>query len=476
MDPKRTHSHDRDTSRIGALAIALAASCVLPACTAISSRDNVAQTAALVARQERSIAPWRRDAKAEADADARIRELIDGGLSAQESVAIAFLAHPDVQLAFEALEVSRSELVAAVTPPNPVAIAGTRQPGGNLSAFYPQRNVTVGVLQNVLGLVNLPSRRRIATTELARARLEAADKLIGVAAEVNEAYVGYVAARRVDALRRDAAMSARALLELLRQQLGSGRDAELALLQERTGMLQVEGNALRSALDLRTARARLAVAMGVAGRYEDWDTADALPPPPGADPEPIALELSALQNRLDVQAARKAVEARLDAAGVQARWRWLGAAEIGLFRESASGGTRFTGPNAMIELPLFDQRQAQILSANAEGRAAKRRLESQMLSARGEIRTHAAELAATRALLARYEADLLPAYRRLRDEQGAATVDGRRAQLALLDAEEQHEGLLRDYWRARGALARAAGAWEAMPEWPKITQTGAALP
>ena len=99
-----------------------------------------------------------------------------------------------------------------------------------------------------------------------------------------------------------------------------------------------------------------------------------------------------------------------------------------------------------------------------------------MLTARGEIRTHAAELAATRSLLARYEQDLLPAYRRLRDGQGATTVDGRRAHLALLDAEEQHEGLLRDYWRARGNLARAAGAWEALPEWPMITQSGAATP
>lgn len=455
--------------------LALLAALGVAGCSTPSSRDNAAQAVRIVAGQTTAPAPWRRDARAEAEADARIRELLDGGLTAEESVAVCFLAHPDVQLAFEALEVSRSELVAAVTPPNPLAIVGLRQPGGNLSAFYPQRNVSFGVLQNVLGLVNLPSRRRIATTELQRARIEAADKLVGLAAEVNEAYIGYVAARRIDALRRDAAMSARALLELLRQQLGADRAAQLTLLQERTGMLQVEGNALRSALDLRTARARLAVAMGVAGRHEDWETVDALPPPPGADPEPLALELSALQNRLDLQAARQAVEARLDAAGVQARWRWFGAAEIGIFRETASGGTRFTGPSATLELPLFDQRQAQILAADAEGRAAKRRLESQMLTARGEIRTHAAELAATRALLGRFEAELLPAFRRLRDEQGE-TVEGRRAQLALLDAEEQHEGLLRDYWRARSALARAAGAWEAMPEWPSITQTGATAP
>lgn len=457
--------------------IALLAALAAAGCSTPSSRDNAAEAQKLIARQTPAAAPWRRDAEAEAQAEARIRELLKGGLTPQESIAVAFLAHPDVQLAFEALEVSRSDLVAAVTPPNPVAIAGMRQPGGNLSAFYPDRNVSVGVLQNVLGLLNLPSRRRVAATELERARIEAADKVISLAGEVNEAYVAYVAARRIDALRQEAAMIARGSLEMLRQRLGPDPANESTLLQERGAMLQFESSAVRSALDVRTARARLAVAMGLAGRIEDWEVSIEAPPPlPLADPEPLALELSALQNRLDIAAARKAIEARLDAAGVQARWRWIGAAELGFFRESASGGTHFTGPNALIELPLFDQRQAQILSTSAQARAAKRRLELQMLHARGEIRTHAAELAATRELAMRLDLEALPAFRRIRDLQRPDSLDARRAQITLLGAEEERTGLLRDYWRARSALARAAGAWEAMPEWPTATQTGAPPP
>jgi cobalt-zinc-cadmium efflux system outer membrane protein len=453
--------------------LALGTLALLPACTVISSQDNAAAATALAARQEPAPAPWRRDAAAEAQAASRVQELLRDGVTAEESIAICFLSHPEVQLAFESLEVSRSELVAAVTLPNPVAIAGTRQPGGNLSAFYPQRNVTVGVLQNVLGLVNLPTRRRIAGRELERARYEAADRLVALAAGVNEAYISHVAALRIHALRDEAVMTARGTLELLRQQFGADDGAEVSLLEERAAVVQVEGNALRSALELQTSRARLALAMGLAGREEDWTTVVELPPPPGSDPDPRALEASALENRLDLQAARKAVEARLDAAGVQKRWRWLGAAEIGLFRESASGGTHFTGPNGMIELPVFDQRQAQILEADAQWRSALRRLEAQLLLARGEIRTHGAELAATRQLLARYEGDLLPAFRRMRELQGAQSVGGRRANFAALTAEEERVGLLRDYWRARGALARAAGAWEALPEWPMITQSGA---
>jgi cobalt-zinc-cadmium efflux system outer membrane protein len=459
------------------LAVLIALAAGLSGCAVVSSKDNAASAQALAGRQEAAQAPWRRDAEAETQARARIGELLVGGITAEESVALCFLAHPEVQLAFETLEISRTELVAASTPPNPLAIVGTRQPGGNQSAFYPKQNVNIGVLQNVLGLVNLPSRRRIATKELERARLQTADRLIALAADVNEAYIAHVAALRVHALREEAAMAARATLELMRQQARGAADAEAALLQERTALIQVESNAQRSNLDVVTTRVRLAQAMGIAGREDGWRVAvEELPPPPGSDPDPLQLEQSALDNRLDIRAARAAVEARLDAAGVQRRWRWLGAAELGVFRESVSGGTQFTGPNALIELPLFDQRQAQLLAADSEARAALRRVEAVVLVARGEIRTRGAELAATRQLLTRYDTDLLPTYRRMRDLSGPGSLEGRRVTFAIFDAQETREGLLHDYWRARAALARSAGAWEALPEWPTLTRSGATAP
>ena len=48
-----------------------------------------------------------------------IDPLLSQGISAEQSIAIAFLASPDLQLALERLEISRSDFVAASTPPNP---------------------------------------------------------------------------------------------------------------------------------------------------------------------------------------------------------------------------------------------------------------------------------------------------------------------------------------------------------------------
>lgn len=457
-------------------AVASSALALLSGCTIVSSRDNAAQAVQVAGRQQAPAAAWRRSLEDDAAAATRIDELLRDGLSIEDGIAVAFLANPDVQLAFEQLEISRTELVAASTAPNPIAIVGSRAPGGNLSAFYPDRTWSFGVLQNVLGLINLPARRKVAGIELERARLDAADRLVSLASDVNEAWLQYASALHVEELRQQAALDVRAMLELVRPELERLPDGAARLDSERVSLLGVEASALRAGLDAAVARARLTRLLGLAGRRDDWQVTDRVPPPPASEPDPVRLEQDALTARLDLQASRRALDARLEAAAVQKRWRWLGAAEAGAFREGSSGGPHFTGPNVLLELPLFDQRQAQILRTDAEARTALRRLELQLQTARGEIRTRAAELAVARQLLARYDLELLPALRRVQEAQGRGTLNGRRAGLTLLSAEEERTGLLRDYWRARGALARAAGAWEAMPDWPTATSHGAATP
>ena len=454
----------------------MSALALLTGCTIVSSRDNAGQAVQIASRQHAPSATWRRSMDDDAVATARIDQLLRDGLSIEDSVAVAFLANPDVQLTFEQLEISRSELVAASTAPNPIAIVGSRSPGGNLSSFYPDRTYSVGVLQNVLGLLNLPARRKVAGIELARARLETADRLIGLANDVNEAYLQYASALHVAELREQAAADVRGTLALVTPELEQLPDGAARLDAERVSLLGVEAGALRASLEVATSRARLSRLLGIAGRNDAWQLADRVPPPPATEPDAAGLERDALTGRLDLQAARRALDARLAAAAVQKRWRWLGAPEGGAFREGASGGPTFTGPNVLLELPLFDQRQAQILRTDAEARTALRRLELLFQTARAEIRTRAAELTVARQLLTRYDQELLPALRRVQQAQGPDTLNGRRAGLSVLSAEEERAGLLRDYWRARGALARAAGAWEAMPDWPKVTRAGAAPP
>jgi outer membrane protein TolC len=114
-------------------------------------------------------------------------------------------------------------------------------------------------------------------------------------------------------------------------------------------------------------------------------------------------------------------------------------------------------------VPLFDQRQSQLLAADAELRSAMRRLEVGQLAARTNIRTHLAQLTAARRLVEQFERDVRPNQQLIAAGLGTVADPGEptrlRLRLSTLVAEEDYVALLRDYWRTRSALGLAAGSW-----------------
>ncbi|MEO6368684.1 MAG: TolC family protein [Steroidobacteraceae bacterium] len=434
-------------------------------CSLPSSRTNVDAAAQLVATQTRAALEWRRDPEADQAARRRAEALLEGGLTLDEAIGVAFLASPELQLSLEQLEISRAQLVAAVTPPNPVAIIGTRKPGGDLAAFYPDRSVSIGVLQNVMALLNIADRSAIARHDLQRVRFETAQHATAHAAQVAQAWLEYSAAMQIQALRQRSLAAAKAAFDTVVVRAANGSVTSLQVAVERNSVFAVESSAIRSELDVATARARLGGLLGVTGWHDDWRIEAVLPPLPASDPDLTALELQAMEQRLDLQAAAKTVDARLRVLAMQRRFRWLNQLEIGVFRDRAIGGTDFTGPNAVVELPLFDQRQAALLGADSELRSGLRGLEAARMTARNEIRLHAAEMHTTRRLLEQFERDIKPNQQQIAAGLGSADPgepERLRLSMSMLSAEEDYTGLLRDYWRARSALALAAGDWAAL--------------
>jgi outer membrane protein, heavy metal efflux system len=379
----------------------------LAACTVPSPRDNMEAAAELVRPRTRASLEWRRDPQADRDARARAAELLDGDLTLDSAVAVAFLVNPSLQVALEQLAISRAQLVAATTPPNPVGVVGARKPGGDLAAFYPERAISIGVLMNVIELARMPDRVAIARLDLQRARYATAQVAAAHAAQVVQAWLEYSAA-----------------LQTWQQYQGG------------TVVPAATSEAISAELAAATARARLGELMGVAGWRDDWKVSMRLPSAPVSDPDPAVVEASALKQRLDVLADAKVVEVRLRTLAMQRRFRWLGQLDVGLFRDKALGGTSFTGPNAVVDIPLFDQRLADVLHADGELHAAVRELEAAQISALTEVRIHLAELKAMRQQL-----NLL---------EGTPPEDSSR-RAALLE-----------YWRARSALAFASGDWAAI--------------
>lgn len=455
---------------LGALCAAMALT--IGGCSVPSSKENVQATAQLIAPQTSAQVLWRRDAAADQQARASIEAMLADGLTVEEAVAVSFLASPDLQLALEQLEISRSQLVAASTPPNPIGVVGMRQPGGNWSAFYPGNTLTFGVIQNVIGLLQIPERRAVAARDLDRARYQAAEDSTRLAARVVQAWLDYSAAMTVESLRvRSLGVvqtGADALGRSLQQMQPPGSAEEdlrrrQMLADQTDALFTSRASVQRARTAMATARERLGQLLGLAGWRDDWSITGGLPPLPSADVDAAALEQAAVGKRLDVQAAEHAVDARLKNLALTRHFRWLNQLDIGVFRDEVSGGTSFTGPNAVVEIPLFDQRQAQLLEADSRLRTAVRTLEAVRLNARAEIRINAAELSGARLLLGEYEQYWMPSFRQreqdLGSSRGPESFDRLRLQISMLEAEERRTDLLRDYWRARSALSLSLADW-----------------
>src|SRR6478609_5329925 len=212
--------HRYRAKRLGALCAAI----VLPVagCSIPTSKENVAATAQLVAPQTAAPLLWRRDQAADQQARDSVEAMLVDGLTVEEAAAVAFLASPELQLSLEQLEISRSQLVAASTPPNPIGVIGSRSPGGNWAAFYPGHTLTLGLMQNVLGLLNIPERRGVAIRDLDRARFQAAEDCTRLAGRVVQAWLEYSSALQVEQVRSRSLAVVQTALDNLRQQPQEG--------------------------------------------------------------------------------------------------------------------------------------------------------------------------------------------------------------------------------------------------------------
>jgi hypothetical protein len=383
----------------------LAGTMVLAGCSIPAARDNAGAAAELVRSRSRANLEWHRDPAADQEARARAAQLLDGDLTLEAAVAVAFLVNPNLQVALEQLAISRSQLVAAVTPPNPVGVIGSRKTGGDLAAFYPDRAISIGALMNVMALFTMPDRVAIARLDLQRARYETAQQATAHAAQVVQAWLEYSANLRIS-----------------------------QLYERMEGGPPMLAESIKAELDAATARARLGELMGVTGWRDDWKLTAGLPAPPAEDPQSAAVEATAMKQRLDLLAAATAVDVRLRTLAMQRRFRWLNQLDVGVFRDKAVGGTPFTGPNVVFEIPLLDQRIAQLLQSDAELQVAVRQLQAAQNNARTEIRVHEAEVKAMR--------------RHLQGVQDPASAE-----------DPGYVQVLLEYWRARSALAFASGDW-----------------
>jgi cobalt-zinc-cadmium efflux system outer membrane protein len=204
--------------------------------------------------------------------------------------------------------------------------------------------------------------------------------------------------------------------------------------------------------------------MGTWGEDTAWKVADELPRLPSADFPQQRLESLAISQRLDLAATKTEIGALVGSLGITKTYRYVGSIEFGVDTEKDRDGQRVTGPKWQLELPVFNQGQGRIAKLAAQLRQAERRLESEAVVIRAEVRETRDRLIEKRDLAGYYHDELLPGRKKILEltlthynAMLKSPYDLLLAKQNEISAERGYIDAVRDYWIARADLERAVG-------------------
>jgi cobalt-zinc-cadmium efflux system outer membrane protein len=432
--------------------ITVVAVALLSACAALPRDRGRAEVESLLAANGHALPSHRGDDDAMATS---LESRLSKPLGPDDAVEIAWLESPRIRMRLAELGLAAADLFDAGRLRNPTLSAS--RIGGS------DGTTTVGISAIVTDLLTLPSRSRIGRSHWQSAVAQTAHALVDEAAMTRADYYALVGATQVAAMRDAIADAGDTSAELARRFHAAGNISALQLAREEAAATLARTEAAKARAERIAARMALAERLGLAGRTNRWRTATTLPLPPTEDPDVDTLLALGRERRLDIAAARTALDAGVDTATFARRFAWLGEIELGFERERENG-ERESGPFLSLELPLFRQGQSDRARATAERDVAREQLALFELAIQRHVRGGAARLTAQREIVASYRDALIP------QREAIVARELERYNFMLIgafeliqarqeeyDAYQGYVEAIRDYWLARVELARAVG-------------------
>ncbi len=417
--------------------------------------------------------------------DELVEELARDGIGADEAAQISLLNNPSLHAAFMDIGMARADVVQAGLFSNPFVGISARFPdGGGLA------NIEAGVAQNIAELWQIPIRKQAAERSLDAAVLALARTAADIAADAKVAY--YVAVGVDERLRiaRENLDIAKNLLGLARTRQKAGAANQLNVNLSRGIALDAEIEVERARLAAADARRALATILGLTGDANTLALTDPLPIEPGDIPDSASFVLLAKAWRLDIQAAQQAVSAAQARLEYEYR-RVFPVVELGLTMErserTAQGGRDVLadtarasianggltapeiqprserrrekgqdyifGPSLGIELPIFDQNQAQIAKAQYALRQARKMLDALDRAVTQEVRSAVDRAMTAWRLMRMYRDESIPLAQGNLELSREAYRAGRASFLSVLEAQRFFLETRRGYVEASQSAA-----------------------
>jgi cobalt-zinc-cadmium efflux system outer membrane protein len=403
---------------------------------------------------------WDREASIRDEVRQTVKKLLRRPLTADTAAQIALLNNQTLQATLEDIGISQADLREAGLLKNPTLDGFIRFPNRTPSAA----NIEGGLTQDFLDLLILPLRKRVAAAKLEQTRLRVADDVLKLVADTKIAFYELQAQQQLFERLKLVLETNDAALDLTQRQHDAGNVPDLALANQQIGYSESRLEAATAEAEIREKREKLNRLMGLWGGDTDWSATDELPEVPSVDLPARGLETLAVEQRLDLAAAKAELASLVQALGLTRTYRFIGALEFGVSSERDTDRQTMTGPTVNLALPIFNQGQARVAKAQAQLRQAERRLEALAVEIRSEVREKRDRLVAKRDAAQFYKNDVVPGRTRVVEltqlEYNAMLVgvfDLLMAKRNELNAQRGYIDAVRDYWITRAELERAVG-------------------
>jgi outer membrane protein, heavy metal efflux system len=446
-------------------------------CASTSPGESFRDVSAEVEQRSGHALHWNRSTPEDAQAEAATDRLLGGPLGVAQAIEVALLNNRTLTATYEELSIAQADVVQAGLLRNPIFGAGrTVAEGDRLDP-----NLELSLAWDFLDLLMVPAKTKIAATERDATKARVADVVLDVVADVQRAYFALVAAQQVAAMRKIVADAAQASSDVAAEQSNAGNINDLTLTNEQSNYEQFALDLAQAQAEVAEARERLARLLGVWGKRALFRVADRLPQVPAEDPPIDRLESLAIAQRLDLEATRKEREAIGRALSLVESTRFTPGIGVGVSAGRLNDGNISVAPSGSLELPIFDQKQAQIARLEAMLRASDDRLRAHAVDIRAEVRAARQRMDYARATVARYRGRVIPLRERLvalSQQQYDAMLLGvyqlLGAKQSEVSAYREAIEAARNYWLARVDLERAVAV--RLPSAPPAAAPPQALP
>ncbi len=389
-------------------------------------------------------------------------------LGLEAAVRVALLRNPGLLASEAELGFGAADVFEAGRLHNPAVGLALLMPRGDVAG----NKLSASVAFDFSGLLLRRSTKRIAESVFEATQSRVAADVLSVVSGTQRAWVDAVAAAQRVAVRESILEVADTAATLAARHAEAGNLPKLDLAIQQAAATEARLSLQQATADFVDARAALQQWLGL-DAAASWTLPTALPMPDApAVPDFAPLRERARAERLDLVAARKALDARSRAYATQRRTPLLARVDVGAELDREPDGARRAGPSLSLELPLFEQGQGRVARAAAELQRAQANLRALEVAVDAELQQQLQKLSLAQARAEGYRQALIPqreaVVARLQERVNYMLDDGFTLLLARQQEYAAYDGYVdavQAFWHARVELLRASG-----------TQLVAALP